>query len=86
MFQDYLESNSTELTETERNFLATVYYVPMLENKLINIDYYMENQFLTEQEHNELYNLFYNDLRIKNGKLIYYQSQLQQATTHSNSI
>ena len=79
MFQDYLESNSTELTETERNFLATVYYVPMLENKLINIDYYMENQFLTEQERNELYNLFYNDLRIANGKLIYQKSQLQQA-------
>ena len=86
MFQDYLESNSTELSETERNFLATVYYVPMLENKLINIDYYMENQFLTEQERNELYNLFYNDLRIANGKLIYHKSQLQQALTHSNTL
>ena len=86
MFQDYLEYNSTELSETERNFLATVYYTPTLENKLINIDYYMENQFLTEQERNELYDLLYNDLRIANGTLIYYQSQLQQALTHSKTL
>lgn len=86
MFQDYIESVSTALTETERNFLATVYYVPMLENKLINLDYYMENQFLTEQERNDLYDTVYNKLRIANGKLIYNQSQVQQATTTSNQL
>lgn len=85
MYQAYIEAQTSELTDTEQNFLETVYYVPWLENKIINLDYFKNSYFLTNQEYSELINFLYNDLRIVNGQLIYQSSQLlaAQTTTYS---
>ena len=64
-------SLATEGSQEELAFLETVNHIPWLENKLINFEYFNDSFLMTDAEKDELYNLFYNDLRIINGQLIY---------------
>lgn len=89
LYHNYLNSQITDsapLTATEQEFLTTVHYVPMLENKLINLEYYLNPSFLTESNYNELYSWIFNELRRANGKLIYYRSEMLEAQTFSNNF
>lgn len=62
--------NGVEKTSLDNDFLAQINQTPWFENKLINIDYFKESGILLEFEANQIYDIFYNQLRIVNAPMM----------------
>lgn len=71
-------------TEEEKAFAEMADKLPWLENKLIDLSYFYNRNFITDSEYKYFTQLLYNDLRKVNGKLIYesnnYYTSLLQKT------
>lgn len=75
----YKEQNSAGIWEEKidpklNNFLTILDNIPWLEPKIINLDYMLKNHLLTKKEYINLWDKLSNDLRIVNGKMLYYQT------------
>ena len=68
-------SFTRDTNEEEREFAKIADSCPWLENKLINFNYYYDNNIINKYQYNSLMNTLYNDLRIINGKLLLYSKQ-----------
>lgn len=66
-------------TESDITFAEIADEVPWLENKLINFGYFQKNNLLSPEEIKNLNSLIFNDLRIANGKLLFYSKQYYSA-------
>lgn len=65
----YLD-NCADSSDEDDAFYLNSAYIPWLENKLINIDYFKDSGIITRGEYDNIQNILNNDLRIVNGKLI----------------
>ena len=68
-----------EPTSSDVAFAEVADEIPWLENKLINFSYFQRNSILSPEEVKNLTNLIHNNLRIANGKLIFYSKQYYAA-------
>ena len=73
-FRWYREPTSSDIA-----FADVADEIPWLENKLIDFSYFQHNSVLSPEEVKNLTKLIYNDLRIANGKLIFYSKQYYSA-------
>lgn len=59
-------------TEAEKEFADIADTCPWLENRLIDFSYFVNQKIISRQEYATLLNKLQNDLRIANGKLLYF--------------
>lgn len=69
-----------DYTDAEEEFAIAADACPWLENKIINFNYFYDNNIISKQEYQDLNNLFNNKLRIINGQLLWYSQ------AHYNAI
>lgn len=69
-----------DVTEDERNFATIADACPWLENKLINFEYFYNNNIISKKEYEEISNKINNELRKVNGELLWYSQ------AHYNAI
>lgn len=69
-----------DVTEDERNFATIADACPWLENKLINFEYFYNNNIISKKEYEEITNKVNNELRKINGQLLWYNQ------AHYNAI
>ena len=65
--------------EEDLEFAKIADECPWLENKLIDFQYFVDQQIISKSELQELTNILQNDLRIVNGLLMIYSAQYYQA-------
>lgn len=65
----------TETNQEDRDFAEIADECPWLENCLIDFSYYWKQNIITRQEYKDLLDKFQNDLRIINGKVLYYSTE-----------
>lgn len=70
-----LLSFNRDATSEELEFAKMADLCPWLENKLIDFSYFLKQGVLSTAEYKMLLNTFKNDLRIINGKLLYYSKE-----------
>lgn len=70
-----------DVTEDERNFATIADTCPWLENKLINFEYFYDNNIISKKEYEEITNKVNNELRKINGQLLWY-SQAHYNAVH----
>jgi hypothetical protein len=80
------DQEGRDLDESELRFIDQINRVPWLENRIINFDYFRTNGFFSQNEYDKLFNSIYNDLRIINGKRIFYTSQYLTNLSETNSL
>lgn len=73
-------------TAEEEEFAKMADKLPWLENKLINVDYFYHHQLLSQNDYSLLLNILYNELRITNGQLIYYNNLYYAALLNKTNI
>lgn len=61
-----------DATDDELNFASMADKCPWLENKLIDFSYFLDQKIISPAEYKKLINTITDDLRIVNGKLLYY--------------
>lgn len=66
-------------TTEELNFAYIADNCPWLENKLIDFSYFLKQNIISAPEYKALLNVLKNDLRIINGKLLYYTQEYYRA-------
>ena len=90
LYSNFLEAladqEGRDLDESELRFIDQINKVPWLENRIINFDYFRTNGFFSQNEYDKLFNSIYNDLRIINGKRIFYTSQYLTNLSETNSL
>ena len=59
---------------------------PWLENKIIDFSYFYKNKILSQLEYQSLTHIIQNDLRIVNGKLLYYSGSYYRAIQSKTKI
>ena len=59
-------------TKEEKEFAEIADSCPWLENRLIDFSYFLKQNIITRQEYQTILSKLQNDLRIVNGKLLYY--------------
>ena len=64
-----------DATAEELEFAKIADLCPWLENKLIDCSYFLKQGVLSPAEYKVLFDTFKNDLRIINGKLLYYSKE-----------
>ena len=74
-----LLSFTRDATIEELEFAKAADLCPWLENKLIDFSYFLKQGILSPIEYKTLLNTFKNDLRIINGKLLYYSKEYYHA-------
>ena len=60
--------------------------IPWLENKLIDFSYFYNHNLLNKEEYQSLMNILYNNLRITNGKLLFYSNEYYTALHEKTRI
>lgn len=68
--QEYYFPDIYNSYTTDNEFLAQIQYVPWLENKLINLDFFTQDNLLLASEKQDIEYTLYNDLRWANGTMI----------------
>lgn len=68
-----------DVSEEDLLFAEAADACPWLESKLIDFSYFLSQKILSKAEYNQLMNSLSNDLRIINGKLLYYSNQYYRA-------
>lgn len=68
-----------EPTVEDQEFAEIADQIPWLENKIIDFSYFYKHDILNKVEYDKLLNIFYNDLRIANGKLLFYTKEYYAA-------
>lgn len=68
-----------DATEEDLIFAQIADSCPWLESKLIDFSYFLNQKILSKAEYQELINYLSNDLRIINGRLLYYSTQYYRA-------
>lgn len=68
-----------EPDEDELEFAQIADECPWLENKLINFQYFLDQNIISREEYQELFNIISNDLRITNGQLLYHSASYYTA-------
>ena len=68
-----------DCNEEELNFAEIADKIPWLENKLINLSYFLKQNIISNEEYNNIMNVLKNDLRIVNGKVILHSSAYETA-------
>lgn len=66
-------------TKEESDFAKIADEIPWLENKLIDFTYFYERDIINKQQYSELQNCINNELRLVNGKLIFYTNAYYNA-------
>lgn len=78
-------------TQEEVDFAQIADQIPWLENKLMDFSYFVKHSLITEKQYSDLQNTINNELRLINGKLIfytnaYYNALHYQTTTMANLL
>ena len=73
-------------TDEEREFAKVADTCPWLENKLIDFSYFLQQGIITPAEYSSLLSKFNNDLRLINGRLIYYTDEYYRALKTKTSV
>lgn len=76
----------SQTTEDDILFAKIADSCPWLENILINFDYFLDQKVLDSNEYHSLLNIFKNNLRIINGKLLYYSKEYFNALRQKTKI
>lgn len=61
-----------DYTQEELDFAQVADECPWLENKIIDFSYFLENKLITPHEYSSLMNRLLNDMRIINGRLMFF--------------
>lgn len=65
----------SDVTKNEEEFAALADKMPWLENKIIDFNYFLDNEVISLNEYQELMSKIDNDLRIVNGQLLCYAKE-----------
>ena len=65
----------SDISQEEQDFAELADKIPWLENKIIDFNYFLNNNIITNQERDNLMNIINNDLRIVNGQLLCYAKE-----------
>lgn len=65
----------SDVTKNEEEFAALADKMPWLENKIIDFNYFLDNEVISLNEYQELMSKINNDLRIVNGQLLCYAKE-----------
>lgn len=68
-----------DATAEELEFAQIADACPWLENRLIDFSYFWNQKIISATEYKELLNILKNELRIVNGKLLYYSNEYYRA-------
>jgi len=66
-------------TDEDRAFAAIADECPWLENKLIDLNYFLKHNLISKAQFSDINNTLNNDLRIVNGKLLLYSNEYYAA-------
>ena len=75
-----------DFSEEDQLFAEAADKCPWLENKLINFNYFVQNNLLSGEEYQALMSVLQNDLRIINGQLLFYSSSYYWAIHQKTKI
>lgn len=75
-----------DTTKEELEFATIADKCPWLENKIIDFNYFKEQNILSDREYNSLLDILHNSLRKVNGKLIYYTKAYYNALHSKTEI
>lgn len=76
----------SDVSEEDELFARIADQCPWLENVLVNFDYFADNKIIDDVEHANLLNVFKNQLRIINGKLMFYSKEYYNALRQKTKI
>lgn len=68
-----------QFSTDEKEFAKIADTCPWLENRLIDFSYFLKQGIITRQEFQSIMSILQNDLRIVNGKLLYYNASYYAA-------
>ena len=72
-----------DFTQEDIEFAKFADESPWLENKIIDFNYFLKTKVLTQIEYNTLMDKINNDLRVVNGKILYWSSAYYEALKKS---
>lgn len=75
-----------DFSEEDQLFAEAADKCPWLENKLINFNYFVQNNLLSGEEYRALMSVLQNDLRIINGQLLFYSSSYYWAIHQKTKV
>lgn len=75
-----------DYTDAEEDFARAADACPWLENKIIDFNYFYENNIISKQEYQDISNLFNNKLRIINGQLLWYSQAHYNALHYQTKL
>lgn len=75
-----------DVTSEELDFAYIADSCPWLENRLIDFSYFLKQNIISPAEYKVLLNIIKNDLRIVNGKLLYYSNEYYKAVQQKTKI